>query len=463
MRSRIYFVLICIMICTGIAFGQEPINLTLDTSIKMALEKNPEVQIAHMEWAKAKAGIGEAWSALMPVVDGNVSLQHAWGEIQKQVFPNFLKDALLPLASVIPEVNDMPDFLKMSFGVENTFRYGLTLTQPLFLGGAGIAGVQLANAATKASMYEYEAKRQSLIHKTAGAFYGCLLAQRLVEVQSEALAQAEANLNNVIIKYDAGIASGFDKMRAQVEVANLKPEFIVSQNNYNSAITGLRMVLGLPTTQLIKVVGQLEYQPDSYNEFNLSVLQEKAMAQRPEMAMVQAQIRMASKGVTIAKSAFMPKLFFQTEYSYLGMRNDFNFEQNDMSRGFTSALSLQVPLFNGFKNAKQYQKARLDSRIVKDSRRQMENGINAEVEIALNKFNESVEKYNAANESIDLAKEALRLANLLYEEGASTQLDVLSSQLALTRARLNYASALFDYQIARYEIRRVTGELKGVL
>ena len=64
---------------------------------------------------------------------------------------------------------------------------------------------------------------------------------------------------------------------------------------------------------------------------------------------------------------------------------------------------------------------------------------------------------------ISMAEEALRLANLTYEEGASTQLDVLTSHLALTRARLNHVSALYEFQMARYNLRRVTGILKGVL
>ena len=443
----------------GISQAQEPIKLTLGSSIKLALEKNPEVQIAQKEWRKSKAGVWEAWSVLMPAVDGNVSLQHAWS-IQENTIPNFIKSML---GSSFPGYDEMPDFVKLSFGLENTLRYGVTLTQPLFLGGAGIAGVQMANAASVAKYHQYEGKRQSLIQQTAGAFYGSLLAKQLEKVQAEALAQAEANLSLVKKRYEAGSASGFDKMRAEVEVANLKPEYIAAQNNYRSALTALRMVLGLEKAQSVEVVGVLEYRLDDFDASGLPALQKNALNHRPEVAMMHAQKQMAAKGVCLARSAFLPKLFFQSEYSYLGMKDDYNFQKDDMSKGFTSALSLQIPLFKGFKNSKQYQKARLDVKIADDSQRQLENGINAEVEIAYNAFAEAKAKYAAAEESIDLAEEALRLANLLYEEGASTQLDVLSSQLALTRARLNFASSLFDYQMARYDIRRVTGQLSGVL
>lgn len=462
MRKRVVAVFSGILglgiLATG-SWAQEPLKLTLETSVNMALEKNPEIQMAQKEWAKSRAGVWEAWSTLLPVVDGSVSLQHAWS-IQKNTIPNFIKEMV---GSSFPGYDQMPDYVKLSFGMQNTFRYGVTLTQPLFLGGAGIAGVQLANAAATASFHQYEAQRQSLIHQTAGAFYGCLLARNLVAVQREALEQAEANFSIVKKKYDAGSASGFDRMRAEVEVANLRPEVIAAENDYQSALTGLRTVLGLPKDQSIEIEGELAYEPDAYGQVSLETLQERALLTRPEVRLMQAQETVASKGVALARSQFLPKLFFQTDYSYLGMRNDYDFKQDDMSKGFTSALSLQIPLFSGFKRTQQYQKAKLDQKIVKDSQRQMENGVAAEVEIAYNKLRESTEKYKAAQESIGLAQEALRLANLTYDEGASTQLDVLNSQLALTRARLNYASALYDYQMARYEIRRVAGELKGAL
>jgi outer membrane protein TolC len=62
-----------------------------------------------------------------------------------------------------------------------------------------------------------------------------------------------------------------------------------------------------------------------------------------------------------------------------------------------------------------------------------------------------------------MAQEAMRLANLMYEEGASTQLDVMGARLALTQARLNYVSSLYEYQMARYGLRKAAGLLKGVL
>ena len=149
--------------------------------------------------------------------------------------------------------------------------------------------------------------------------------------------------------------------------------------------------------------------------------------------------------------------------AYLAMKNDLRFHQDDFSKGFYSGINLQVPLFHGFRSQKQYQKAKLDQKMMLDTEKQLRDAIIAEVEIAYNKFMEAKEKYLSASKTVEMATEALRLANLMYEEGANTQIDVLSSRLALTEAQMNFVSSLYEYQIARYQLRKVTGLLEGVL
>jgi len=445
--------------------------LTLEQCVDIALKNNPDLNIAEKEWEKTKAGIWEAYSTVLPSLDAHASLQKSW-DIQTNTIPNFLKVMLKPEPGILPpDIEEiftsyseaMPEFVSLSFGLENTLMYGATLNQPLFLGGAGIAGIKMAYSTEQVARKNYESAKQNLIYRVSDAFYQTLLAKEVVQVQEEAMKQAMTNLDMVKKRYDVGSASGFDKMRAEVEVANLKPELITAKNNCQASLTNIRMLLGIEKNAPIRTEGSMQFVYDDCGTLELSELQNQAIQNRPEVSVLFSQKKIAASGVTLARSQFMPKLYFSTDYSFLAMRNDFDFVQDDFSKGFTSALSLQIPLFQGFRNCKQYQKARLDYKISNDLEKQLMDGIKAEVEIAYNKFQEAKEKYQAASESIDLAEEAMRLANLTYEEGASTQLDVLNSQLALTRARLNHASALYEYQMARYQIRKVTGLLSDIL
>lgn len=459
MRSLVYLMMAFWVSGT---LAQDVLTLSLDQSVSLAFENNPEYQMAQKEVAKARAGVWQSYSTILPKLDGSASLQHAWS-IQENTIPNFIKPMLGDLVNIIPEAQNMPDFVKLSFGLENTLRYGLTLNQPLFLGGAGIAGIRIAKASERIAELNLQSQQQSLIYQTSNAFYSCLLAAELITVQQQALEQAQANLELVTKKYNVGSASGFDQMRAKVEVANLEPELITAKNNYQMALTQLRNVLGLEKTTQINVKGSFEYKSDEFGQLSLIELQRLAEQNRPEITQLRAQKQITKSSVTAARSNFLPKVVFTTDYSYLAMRNDYEFAQDDFSKGFTSMISLQIPLFQGFKNTKAYQQAKLDHKIMLDTEKQIRDGIFAQIELAFNGFQEAKEKYQAASESVELAEESLRLATLMYEEGASTQLDVLNAQLALNRARLNYVSSLYEYTMARYQLRQVTGTLEGTL
>jgi outer membrane protein TolC len=227
----------------------------------------------------------------------------------------------------------------------------------------------------------------------------------------------------------------------------VEPEIITARNSYHSALTALRMILGLEKDAAIDVIGDFNYVEDNFADKSLAQVQQMAMEKRPERIAMDEQKYIANKNVAMARSTFLPKIFFQT----------------DFSKGFTSAVSMQIPLFTGLNNAREYQKAKLDYQIVLDTEKQVNDGLMAEVEIVYHRFLEIKEKLTATRRAVELAEETLRLSNLMYEEGTNTQLDVITTQSALTGAQMAHASSIYQYQLARYQLRKVTGILKNTL
>jgi outer membrane protein TolC len=438
---------------------QQNITLSLQGSIDYALEYNPQYQMSEKELKKAKADVLGSYAGILPTLEAYGNYQRAW-IIQESTIPNFIKEML---GEDFPGYSEMPDYVDISFGLKNTFIYGARINQPIFQGGAGIYGIKAAKAAKKATEEEVESSRQNLIFQTVNAYYSCLLTEEMVAVQEEALTQAKANLAVVETKYNVGAASGFDKMRAEVDVENLKPAVITAKNNYQYALTSLKFVLGLEKETRIELTGELVYVPESLDTLTLLELQEMAYDMRPELQATEHQKYAARMGINIAFSNFLPKVYFSSDYSYLSMTNEMRLAQNDFNEGHVSTISLQLPLFQGFRSTQRYQKAKLDHKILLDMEKQLRDVIAAEVEVTYNKFNEAKEKFLSASQTIELARESLRLANLMYEEGSNTQVDVLSARLALTQAQMNYVSSLYEYQVSRYRMRKAVGVLKGVI
>jgi outer membrane protein TolC len=252
-------------------------------------------------------------------------------------------------------------------------------------------------------------------------------------------------------------------MRAQVDAGTIEPDVIAARNAYASSLSTLRTVLGLDRTTTVDVSGEFQYAPEEYAAHMLADLQAMALEQRLESKIMEERKVMADNSVSLAHSSYWPTLVFQTDLSYLGMRDNLRFGRDDFSKGLTSSITLQLPIFAGFKMMKESEKAELEYRSVLEDERRLVNGISAEVEVALNTLHQAEKKHRSALQTVELGTEALRLARVMYNEGANTQLDVLNSQLALTRAQVNYANTMFEYQVARYRLRRAIGRLDGVL
>ena len=62
-----------------------------------------------------------------------------------------------------------------------------------------------------------------------------------------------------------------------------------------------------------------------------------------------------------------------------------------------------------------------------------------------------------AAEAVKSAQEDLRMQSERYQAGISTELDQLTSQLALTQAQLSLVAARFNYSITRAQLEALVG------
>ena len=81
----------------------------------------------------------------------------------------------------------------------------------------------------------------------------------MLNVYRDALTAAELNLDIVSKMQAQGVVSEYEKLRAEVEVANLRPQLLQAQNQAELALHALRNFLSLDLTENL----ELEYSFDS--------------------------------------------------------------------------------------------------------------------------------------------------------------------------------------------------------
>ena len=420
----------------AVAFSQEKITLTLEDSIKLALEQNPFYLAEKAKEDQASYLVREAVSSFFPAV--NAQGMHI---LDKKVMT-------IDMPSFVPGMP--PQKIKLDF--TRNYQFSLSFSLPLSAGGRLVSGYKQANYNLMSTKEAIRQSMQETVFNVKKAFYGYLLAKKFVEVSEEAVGLAEKHWKNVKSLYDVGMASKFDLLRSEVQVANLKPQLIRAKNGLSTAELGLKTLLGLDLKQPIEVKGEL-----SYKEFEANVDADvaQALANRPEMNQLKFQQQMAAEMLKMARGAYLPTLAIGGAYNYWG--NRFKFTKDSWESYYSVNLVLDIPLFNGFVNSAKVGESKAMLRQLDYSRKGLSEIVKFEVQEAILSLQQAKESLLSQEKNVEQAQEAVRIADLNYGEGLATNLDVSFAQMALTQAKTNYSQALYDYALALAQLEKAIG------
>ena len=434
--GRIFMISVIFLVSAKLSFPQEKLVLTLEDSIRLALSQNPYHLASEERVEAARSKLREAASGFLPSL--NAQGLHTLDE----------KLFVLEFPSIIP--GQPPE--KVSIDFTKDYQFALSFSLPLFTGGRLTSGFKQAKYNLLSTE---EAVRQSshlTLFNTKRAFYGVLLAQEFVRVAEEAVEVAEKHFQNVKSLYEVGMASKFDLLRSEVQVANLKPQLIRARNNLKIAELGLKILLGIDLSQPIELKGDMTFQP--YKP-ELEECLSRALQNRPEISQVSYQKQMAGEMVKLARATRLPSLAVLGTYNFWA--DQFNFQKDNWQNYYTVNLVLTVPLFNGFAASAQMAQSKAMIRELELTQKGLEETIRFEVRQAILNLQQARESLLSQEKNVEQAQESLRIAELNFSEGMVTTLDVSSAQAALSQAKTNYSQALYDYVVSLAELDRAMG------
>lgn len=400
--------------------------------------------------------------ALAFALDNNHAIRQARERIRQQ------EGILIEVrAQQIPNVTAGADYTRNDRDISPPFvtadrNWGINLqaTQVVYSGGGVTAAAKSAALAREAAMLDLQAviNEQLLLVRTR--FYAVLLARERIVVQEENVKLLEQQLKDVRSRFDAGAVSNFEVLRAEVALANGRPALISARNAWRVGIEELRQVLGFVNADghnIVKVpefIGSLEPGPQITFDLRDAVL--AARAQRPELQRLGKLENAGIELVTVNRAGYQPQLALFGRYDWV--RGGPSSAWSDRRDGWTAGLQAQWNIFDGRATAGRVAQARSQLTQTRLAIEEATLAIDVEVRRVHSTLTEAWELVDASGRVVEQAQEALRLANVRYGAGSATQLDVLTSQVALTEARLNQLISYYNYNVALAAMRKAIGQ-----
>jgi len=415
--------------------------LTLDKAVKLALQKNYDILLAQLGFEKAGEQISEAYSGAFPQLSFN---------------GQYTRNLKLPVLFIAPNssFNPTPNTIAFSIGAKNSYNLGVSLSQTIYDPRLGTA-ISIAKKYSKYSDLSVESAKDDIIAQVKETFYNILLSKKLVDVNQQGYEVAKANYENTGALYRQGVASEYDYLRSEVQLANVKPSLIEAKNNLQLAKNALKNLLALDLKTTIDVQGEFEVEkvsPDLIQQSN-EILNEN----NPLIQQLTLQKLILEENVSIEKAAYFPSLSAFGNYSWQSEDNTFNFNNYNWANTITVGLQLSIPIFQGFKRNARIQQAKIDVENLEVTKNKTEAGLKIGLMQSKLKMDEALDRIQAQEKSVDQAKRALEIAQTRYKQGVGTQLEILDTQNSLTQTRINYEKAVYDFLIAKTEWEKVLG------
>jgi outer membrane protein TolC len=315
-------------------------------------------------------------------------------------------------------------------------------------------------AARLYSEYVEQVRRQAWLDLQQGvatAYFDALLAEQQVEVARRSLELAIDTRDVVQKKYEQGQISEYDLLRAEVQVANIRPQVLQAENGQKLALTNLRNLLGIEAGVPLQLSPSVA-DSAAWETETLEVLITRARSRRPEPLQAELEVGMREKAVAVARADHFPSLELSGNYMVSAYREQLGFNHWQRTPAWSATLTLSIPIFEGMRISSGVSQAKVDLVQARLRERSVNKQVTLDVESAQNGFWEAQERLGSQAETVLQAERGYEIANLRYQEGVGTQLEVSDAMLALTTARLNKSNAMRDYQVARTNLRRAVGE-----
>jgi outer membrane protein len=450
-----------------------PRMMTLDDVVRTALERNRELEIVRMDLTDADQRVREAWGNVYPQLTANSSITRNL-DVPTQFLPARIFDPSAEDGMLVP----------VRFGSDNQYFGQIRAEQTLFQASVFI-GVGAASRFQSLKTEEVRGRAQSIATRARQAYLDVLLAEEAVRLNNNAVTRVRQLLEETRARQRAGLASDYEVLRLEVQLANLEPRLRQSRSRVAAAQRALATELGMEGGEEVRVAGSLAgvrldaAQNDAANrqivEFaglrapettSIDELLDLASRRRSDLRQLEWNRRLQQAQLRAEQSERLPRITAFGVYSVNAQDNGnvtfFGGPEGFRAYGQQVGVQVSIPIFSGFQRSARVQQRTVAMRQVEAQQRlarvQVENQIRTLVDAVV----EARERTEAQRRAVEQAQRGYDIVRRQFREGLSSQLEVVDAEGALQESAFNYAQAVYDYLAARARVDEAIGVVPWV-
>jgi outer membrane protein len=403
--------------------------ISLDEAVRLAQRNAPAAVQARGQVRTSHSAVRSAYGAFLPNLNFSMGQTQSRGRRQGQ------------------------EGTLVDYVTATSYSTGFSSTLTLFEGGRRFAELSQSRAGVGAAEANEIAQQFNISLQVKREYYSILAARESEAAARAQLEQAEQQLRAASARVRAGAATLSDSLRSVIQLGNARLALLTARNNVRDASAALTRLIGSTITVTARPADTLDLPPTQVDSATLLQLAD----QGPAVRQAEAQHRAARAGVRAARAAYLPSVDVTFRRSGSGFDPQYGLGEGSLAYSRTLSFGLSLPVFNNFAREDQIVRADVQEDVAEAQLRDARLLARQSLIQQLGALRTAEERIRIQQASVEAAQEDLRVQQQRYNLGASTLLDLLTSQTTLDSARAALIQARQDYREARAQIEAIIG------
>ena len=319
---------------------------------------------------------------------------------------------------------------------------------PIFTSGRISHNIEAAEASLLAVQAQELTSALNIKMQVAEAYITVLRMEYSVQVAQSHVDSLAAHIKDVNNLFDQGMVARNDVLAANVEQVNAQQLVVQANNQLDISRAHYNQLLDRNLADGVNLAHRFPEIPAG----TLNALSSNALTQRPELAVLAQQIESLGQQTQSVKSGLLPQVAVNGGYQYQENRYQ-SFQGLWMAN-----VGVDWKLFDGSSGHRSDAMIRQGISL-KEQRDDLSSLIGLQVRQAWLDIQETQKRIAVTQQAIGQADENLKVTTDRYQQGLSTNTEVLKAEDLRTAIQGNFNNATLDAALAVVHLRRAVGIL----
>lgn len=418
-----------------LAFAQEPSKLSVDDAIRMAVEKNFDVEIVKNEQQIGNINNNWGTAGLYPTINATSTVGIASNNLEQKFFDG-------------REINRNGAILR-------NINAGFAVSWRIFDGMRMFASKRRLEELEKIGELSFRSQINTTVFNVIAAYYEIVQLNQQRKALQATIKFFEERKLIAESRFTIGTAPKTDFLQAEVDLNQQKGSLLAIENNIRVAKANFNNLLARKPETVFEVMDVIE--PDA--GLTYAALLQKAQTDNYDLLLAQSSLSVLVQQKREIISQRLPSVTLNGSYNFNQSKNSAGQFLLNRNSGPSGNVGIAIPIFQGGNIKRQEQVADIgikNQQIVID---RLKNQVNTSLLNAYYNFQNALNLVKLEKNTLALIEENNLIATERFRKLAITSLELRQVQIDYINGQTRYINSLYMAKLAEAEMKLLAGDL----